>query len=143
VVVGTVDSVERGRFVDLVDDADRKQQETHPEGQRVAETKVEVGLLHRHFTTGLATSHLRVLHFELGPEGDSVGEAVPDEEDEASEADHARRIGRRGVGIVYLTVAAKGGAFGGRLGRQPMREKREQQGSENEVSGVHELVGKL
>jgi hypothetical protein len=42
VEVGPLDSVEAGWLVDLVDDADRRKQESSPQGECVGETVIQI-----------------------------------------------------------------------------------------------------
>src|SRR5437667_164656 len=104
-------SSEGPRLVRLVDDADRRQDEARAKGNPARQAVVEVGLLERHFSARPSPLELRVLDFELGPERQSIIEAVCQIDDEAGEVDDGGGLGTGGVCVMHFTVAPHGGAF--------------------------------
>src|SRR6059058_3649495 len=111
VEAGALHAVEGRRLVRLVHDADRRQDEPRAKGDPARQAVVQVGLLERHFPARPPPLELRVLDFELGPEGQSIIEAVCQIDDETGEVDDRGGLGTGGVGVMHFTIAPHGGAF--------------------------------
>src|SRR5437762_4330908 len=111
VEAGALHAVEGRRLVRLVHDADRRQDEPRAKGDPARHAVVQVGLLERHFPARPPPLELRVLDFELGPEGQSIIEAVCQIDDETGEVDDRGGLGTGGVGVMHFTIAPHGGAF--------------------------------
>src|SRR5438445_11782430 len=111
-----VDPIERRGLMRLVDDSDRREDETGAQRERVRQPIVEGGRFQRHLTDAVGTLPLGSRDLQLGAEGDLVVEGVGQVDDEALEIDRARGVRPRAIDVVHLAVATDGGSL---LRRRP------------------------
>jgi hypothetical protein len=85
-----LDAVEHGRFVPLVDDANRHEQHAGAEVQGGVNEEVQVRLLQLQLAALFQALDDRVFELELADEAQPLGEAVAEEQHEAMEVERGR-----------------------------------------------------
>src|SRR5581483_10737002 len=78
-----LDSVERGRLVAFIDDADGRQHHAGADVEIGLDQEVEIGLFQRDFAALLLPFDQRVLQLKFAPELDAIRKTVAEQEHEA------------------------------------------------------------
>ena len=109
-----LDSIEHGRLVTLVDDADRGQQHSGADVERARNQKVDIRLFQLELTRFFQAFDDRMLELELPDEAQPVAEPVCDEQHEAMEVEDA--VAELRLVVVEVHVAGQTGCRRWRLG---------------------------